>query len=533
MKNTWYRSGTRLAALGAAAALLVGGCASANSESGDSASATTGLINIAADAGDPVRGGTVTFGSYSFPNALDPTKTLAAGSNGGTEMAAVYDMLVRTDPETGEFEPQLAQSLENNADYTQFTLKLRDGVTFSDGTPVDAEAVKWSIDRFVAAGADVAQVWVNSVASIDTPDSKTVTFTLTGPWDRFPVMLAMGPGLVVSKNSEAGGKFTPIGAGPFTLERFAPNEEIILAPREDYWNGRPNLDKVRFVPTNGARGQFESLQSGQLNMAFIMRDEATIRDALAANYSGYLGIQGLGTLGMINTREGRPGADLRVRQAIAYGVDPEAINNRANDGLGIADSALIPETSPWYTGAEGVPYDAEKAKQLLNEAKADGYDGKLTYLTPSEKSAEAAALTTQASLNAIGFDVQIQYVNSVSDLVRKMYAEHDFDMTRGAFTFMDEAPFLRLFGGLGSDSRNNATGYSDPQMDQLLVQVKSATTSDAKKEAIAKVQERANETIPYAVWGPTKVFTAWDNNIHGLKRSADNIMLFDEAWVGQ
>ncbi|CAM3094102.1 ABC transporter substrate-binding protein [Prescottella defluvii] len=531
MKNTWYRSGIRLAALGAAAALLVGGCATANSESGDGASVDIGPVNVSADPGDPVRGGAVTFGSYSFPNSLDPTKTQAAGSTGGTEMAALYDTLLRADSETGDFVPQLAESVENNAEYTQFTLKLRDGVTFSDGSPLDAEAVKWSIDRFVAAKADVAQVWANSVTSIETPDPKTVTFTLNTPWDRFPVLLGMGPGMIVSKASEVDGKFTPIGAGPFTLTRFAPNEELLLTAREDYWNGRPNLDKVRFVPTNGARGQFESLQAGQLNMAFVFRDEAAIKDTLAADYSGWLSVQGLGALGMINNREGRPGADLRVRQAIVLGVDPEAINARSNEGLGIADSALVPESSRWYSGAEGVQFDPEKAKQLLDEAKADGYNGKLTYLTNSEKSAEAAALATQASLNSIGFDVKIDYVNSVTDLVRKLYVENDFDMTRSAYAFMDESPYLRLYGGLGSDSRNNAAGFADPQMDALLVDVKTATTDDAKKDAIAKVQARANETAPYAVWGPTKIFIAWDNNIHGVKRSVDNIMLFDGAWV--
>ncbi|WP_420880373.1 ABC transporter substrate-binding protein [Rhodococcus sp. (in: high G+C Gram-positive bacteria)] len=533
MKNLWFRSGIRLAALGAAAAVLVAGCASADGQSNEGSAVTTGPINVAQDAGDPVRGGTVTFGSYSFPNALDPTKTQAAGSTGGTEMAAIYDTLIRTDAESGTFEPQLAQALEHNADYTQFTVTLRDGATFSDGSPVDADAVKWSIDRFVAARADVSQVWANSVTSIATPDAKTVTFTLNAPWNDFPVLLAMGPGMVVSKNSEADGKFTPIGAGPFTLTRFAPNEEIVLTPREDYWNGRPNLDKLRFVPTNGARGQFESLQSGQLNMAYILRDEATIRDTVNAGFSGYLDIQGLGALGMLNAREGRPGADVRVRQAVAYGVDPQAINQRANDGLGIASSTLVPDSSRWSSGAEGVSFDPDKARQLLNEAKSDGYDGKLTYLATTEKSAEAAALAAQASLNSIGFDVQIEYVNSTTDLVRKLYVEHDFDMTRAAFAFMDEAPYLRLYGGMGSDSRNNAAGYADPQMDALLVEVKTATTDDAKKAAIAKVQARADETIPYAVWGPSKVLTAWDDNVHGVKRNADNIMLLDQAWVGQ
>lgn len=533
MKNTWYRPGIRLATLGVAAALLVGGCASTDAQSKDGSSVTTGLVNVAENAGDPVRGGTVTFGSYSFPNALDPTKTQAAGSTGGTEMAAIYDTLIRADSESGELEPQLAEALEHNADYTEFTVKLRQGATFSDGAPVDADAVKWSIDRFVAARADVSQVWANSVTTIETPDARTVKFTLNAPWDDFPVLLAMGPGMIVSKNSEVDGKFTPIGAGPFTLTKFAPNEELILTAREDYWNGRPNLDKVRFVPTNGGRAQFESLQSGQLDMAYILRDEAAIRDALGAGYSGYLDVQGLGSLGMINTRDGRPGADLRVRQAIAHGIDPEAINQRANDGLGIASSTIVPETSRWANDAPGVEFDPEKARKLLDEAKADGYNGKLTYLSPTEKSAEAAALTTQASLNAIGFDVQIEYVNSVTDLVRKLYVENDFDMTRAAFAFMDEAPFLRMYGGLGSDSRNNAAGYSDAQMDALLVEVKSATTDDAKKAAIAKVQARANETIPYAVWGPSKVFTVWGNDVHGVKRTADNILLLDQAWVAK
>ncbi|RVW08484.1 ABC transporter substrate-binding protein [Prescottella agglutinans] len=533
MNKSWCRSSLRLAALVAAATTLVAGCASADGQSNDGASVTTGMVNVAQDAGDPVRGGTVTFGSYSFPNALDPTRTQAAGSTGGTEMAAIYDTLLRTDPESGTFEPQLAEALEHNADYTEFTVRLRDGATFSDGSPVDADAVKWSIDRFVAARADVSQVWANSVTTIGTPDAKTVTFTLNAPWDRFPVLLAMGPGMVVSKNSDTDGKFTPIGAGPFTLTRFAPNEEIVLTAREDYWNGRPNLDKVRFVPTNGARGQLESLQSGQLDMAYILRDEATIRDALNAGYGGYLDVQGLGALGMMNTREGRPGADLRVRQAVAYGVDPQAINQRANDGLGIAGSTLVPDSSRWSSGAEGVPFDPDKARQFLNEAKADGYDGKLTYLSPTEKSAEAAALAVQASLNSIGFDVRIEYVNSVTDLVRKLYVEHDFDMTRSAFAFMDESPYLRLYGGLGSESRNNASGYADPQMDALLVEVKTATTDEAKKNAIAKVQARANETIPYAVWGPSRVLTVWDDDVHGVKRTADNILLLDGAWIGQ
>ncbi|WP_182345951.1 ABC transporter substrate-binding protein [Tomitella gaofuii] len=538
MKRPWIRSGVRLAAAGAAAALLVAGCASTDggtSGSGGAASdgdTTIGFVGAgAADSGEPVDGGTLTFGSYSFPSSLDPTETLAAGSNGGTEMAAIYDTLVRTDPGTGDFVPQLAEKIDHNEDYTKFTLTLRDGVTFSDGTPFDSAAVKWSIDRFVTAGRDVAQVWADIVTGIDTPDPLTVEFTLNKPWAQFPVMLAMGPGMIVGQGSDAGGDFTPIGAGPYTLGQFAPSEKIVLNAREDYFAGKPHLDTVTFVPTHGAQQQLESLQSGQLSMTYINRDAQVIKSAVDAGLPGYLDIQGLGSLGYINQHEGRPGADVRVRKAIAYAVDPEVINQRVENGLGIADSAIVPESSRWYDGAKGVPFDPAQAKKFLDEAKADGYDGTLHYLSGNDPSARAAALAVQAQLNAIGFNVQIDYANSVNDLVRKMYVDHDFDMARSALQLMDDAPYLRLYAGMGSDSKNNAAGYSDPTMDELLTAVQTATDDDAKKAAIDEVQAQANETIPYAIWGPAKVLTVWNDDVHGVKRSADNIFLLDSVWV--
>ncbi|GAA4809852.1 ABC transporter substrate-binding protein [Tomitella cavernea] len=538
MKRPWIRSGVRLAAVGAAAALLAAGCAS-NGDSGSpsggatSDGATTiGFVGAgAADSGDPVDGGTLTFGSYSFPSSLDPTKTLAAGSNGGTEMAAIYDTLVRTDPGSGDFIPQLAEKIEHNDDYTEFTLTLRDGVTFSDNSPLDSAAVKWSIDRYVEAGRDVAQVWSDIVTSTGTPDAHTVKITLNRPWKQFPVLLAMGPGMIVGQGSDAGGDFTPIGAGPYTLGQFAPSEKIVLNAREDYFAGKPHLDTVTFVPTSGAQQQLESLQSGQLSMTYINRDSQVINQAVDAGLPGYLDIQGLGSLGFINQHEGRPGADVRVRRAIAYGVDPEVLNQRVENGLGIADSAIVPESSRWYDGAKGVPFDPTQAKKFLDEAKADGYDGTLHYLSGNDPSARAAALAVQAQLNAIGFNVQIDYANSVNDLVRKMFVDHDFDMARSALQFMDDAPYLRLYAGLGSDANNNASGYSDRKMDELLTAVQTATDDNAKKAAIDEVQAQANETIPYAIWGPAKVLTIWNDDVHGVKRSADNIFLLDSAWV--
>ncbi|PTR19864.1 peptide/nickel transport system substrate-binding protein [Rhodococcus sp. OK519] len=515
-----------------ALAVLLAGCSS-----GDSGAATdgapqrqSGFVGEQADDARPAPGGSLTFGSYSLPTVLDPARTQSAGSTGGTEMAAVYDTLVRHDFESHEFVPQLAESLDSTDDRETYTVTLRPGTRFSDGNVLDARAVKWSIERFVAAKADASQTWTNIVDSIDTPDDRTVVFELKRPWGDFPVLLSTGAGMIVGAGSEKDGTFSPVGAGPFTVTKFAPREELLLTARADYVGGKPLLDTLRFVPTAGAQAQYESMRSGQFDMTYILRDEQVISRALGDGYAGFLSPTGQNGIGVINSRPERPGSDVRVRQAIAYGVDPEAINQRANAGLGTASSELVPEGSRWHNGTEGIPADPDRARQLLDEAKADGFDGHISYLSTHDPSQQATALTVQAALQAIGFDVTVDYATDTTDLVRKVYRDHDFDLTRGGAPIGDEAPFLNLYGSMGSDSRNNATGFADPDMDRLLLEVQTAPTDDDKREAISNVQRYANETVPYVLWGPAPVLTAWEPTVHGVKRTVTDIILFDTAW---
>ncbi|WP_305093431.1 ABC transporter substrate-binding protein [Prescottella sp. R16] len=532
MHNPAFRPSRPLWAGITALAVLLAGCSSGNSDATTDGAhqRQTGFVGEQTDDAEPVAGGSLTFGSYSLPTVLDPARTQATGSTGGTEMAAVYDTLVRHDFESGTFVPQLAESLESDDSLETYTVTLRPGTRFSDGNVLDAHAVKWSIERFVAAKADASQTWANIVDRIDTPDERTVVFSLKRPWGDFPVLLGTGAGMIVGAGSEKDGTFSPVGAGPFAVTKFAPREELLLSARSDYVGGKPALDTVRFVPTAGAQAQYESMRSGQLDMTFILRDERVIEQALDEGYSGFLSLTGQNGIGVINSRPGRPGADVRVRQAIAYGVDPEAINQRANAGLGTASSELVPEGSRWYSGAEGIRFDPDRARQLLDAAKADGFDGHISYLTTHDPSQQATALTVQASLQSIGFEVTVDYATDTTDLVRKVYRDHDFDLTRGGAPIAEEAPFLNLYGSMGSDSRNNATGFADPEMDRLLLAVQTAPTDDDKRDAIGDVQRYANETVPYVLWGPASSLIAWEPAVHGVERTVTDIMLFDTAW---
>ena len=213
--------------------VLLVGCASNGDDSGTdtttaSADVVTGMVNEQPDPGSAVAGGTMTYGVQVLVPSLDPTKTAARGGSGGEAFAAVYDVLMSYDTASGEFEPKLAQSLDTSDDGSTWTLKLRDGVKFSDGTALDANAVIASIDRYNAGKGNGAELWLASVESAQASGPTTVDFKLKTPWMRFPSMLALGHGMIVAPSSQQGDKFTAVGAGPFTEDVFTPSVERIF-----------------------------------------------------------------------------------------------------------------------------------------------------------------------------------------------------------------------------------------------------------------------------------------------------------------
>ncbi|TSD44771.1 ABC transporter substrate-binding protein [Rhodococcus sp. KBS0724] len=536
MSRSSRRGHRRLAAvtLAITASMFLASCAdngsSGGGESVESGSALKiGMVNEQADAGTPTTGGTLTFSGYSAVTSLDPAKIQVAGATGGSELSAIYDVLMRYDPIEQTFVPQLAQSLEPSSDSKTWTLKLRDGVKFSDGTTLDSKAVVDSINRYVNNKAAQSSLWAAKVASMDTPDATTVVFNLVDPWTGIQSMLSTGPGMIVAPAAQQGDQFTPIGAGAFTLERFAPNEELLLAARPDYFGGAPKVDKLKLISIVGAQPTSEALKTGGIDAAY-MRTLTPILDLIENGNPGFIDIPSLGYIANVNMAEGRPGSDLRVRQAMALAIDPETLNTRVNNGKGLPGQEIFQDTSRWHNDVAPTGVDPAKAKELLDQAKADGYDGKVTFLSIQEPSAQATALGVQAMLNAVGFDAQIEYVTGAGDLVKRMYVDHDYDMSTAAGSLSEADPFERLYTGIKSGGRNNVTNYADAEMDVLLDQLGVATNDEDKKAVLAKIQERATETVPWIVWGNVPTFDVWNQNVHGLKQSIDGIMLFDSVW---
>lgn len=526
------RSVRAVMSLAAATALLVGACASTDQSddpvrgghAGDS-----GPVGTQDRPGSPVSGGVVEFGALALPTSLDPARTLATGSTGGTEMAAIYDLLVRIDDETGEVVPQLAEDLAVSDDGRTWTLTLREDVTFSTGAPLDAQAVVASIERYVDNRGPDTQLWQASVDAVTAEGADTVVFALPAPWATFPHMLATGIGMIVAPSVDDGEQFRPIGAGPFTLTEHLQGEQISLERREDYWAGSPHLDGLRFFPSSGGQQQLDSFRSDQLDM-FFTTETGIVAELLDDDTPGYLNILNAGNDVLINNGEGRPGADPRVRQAILLAIDPAAFDARTQDGLGRPSVALFSETSRWYSGAPDSRYDPEAARGLLDQAKADGYDGVLTFTTRQAPEAQNRAVTLQAMLDAVGFDTRIEFLTSATDLIRVINVEQDYDLGQSALNVRDAAPFLKLYSSFHSDSSGNASAYADPRMDDLLARLQRAATDDETQSVLDEIEELFTETVPTLPLAAQDNLVAWQPDVHGAVHSFADIMLLGQVW---
>ncbi|WP_241383760.1 ABC transporter substrate-binding protein [Rhodococcus sp. CH91] len=517
-------------------AVALTGCATADGSDDPGTDAVSddkelayGIVGDQGNGGPPVKGGTLIFAGLAPVTNLDPTMTQVTGPTGGTEMAAVYDVLVRFDIESQSFQPQLAQSIEESDDQLSWTLTLRDGVTFSDGTPLDADAVVASIERYNRLKGAHSQLFQKVVTGVEAVDPSTVVFTLDQPWRTFPAMLSYGHGMIVAPSSQQGDTFTPIGAGPFTVVSLQPQQELQLKARPDYWGGAPHLDGLKFVAIAGDQPKVDALRTDGIDMAYLGNAE-TVNVALE-EFPGYAEAASLKMVGQLNSAEGRPAADPRVRQAIAYAVDPEVIDQRVREGEGLPGTDLFQSWSAWHGETTGITPSAEKARQLLDEAKADGYDGKITFLSVNNPDSQELALAVQAQMNAAGFDTSVEYASSTTDLVKRRYVDRDFDMSFGSYTVSDIDPEIRLFSALHSESTNNILGYADPEMDQLLARVVSAPDDEAKRAAIGEVQNLVNTDQPLLLWGAGINFVAWAPDVYGAQPTVDGIILLDEAFM--
>lgn len=527
--------------------------------------AAVSISAVAAAADTPIKGGTLIYLEQQTHTNLYPP---AGGfyPNGGI-LNQITDKLTYQNPETLEIEPWIAQSWEVNADATQYTFKLRPGVTFSDGTPVDAAAVAKNFDVFGLGDKTlkypVSEV-VNNYDRSEVVDPLTVKFYFKKPAPGFlQGTSVIGSGLVSLKTlslpfDQLGDATKIIGSGPFVVASETLGKDLTLKAREDYnWGpvkfqhqGRAYLDGIKYIVTGEDSVRIGALLAGQAH--FIRQVQAY--DEPQVEGQGFK-IYAPSTRGVNNSVVFRPDnqlvSDVRVRKALSLATNrKEIISTLFSKNYPIATSVIASTAIGYKDQSAQLAFDLEKAKQLLDEAGyvpgSDGIrakDGKKLILTayeslPQPQNRATLQLISQqwakvgVKLNVLAGDAGSRTVDDLdpqkTPVSPAMVGRADPDVIKSQF-YPKNRDALRQKGG-GSDKIQS---FVDDKLNAILEEIASQPDKQKRLQAVADAQAYLLEQA-YAIpiFEEPQAF-AGAANVKGVSFEAVGRPSFYNVWLAK
>ncbi|NLT31718.1 MAG: ABC transporter substrate-binding protein, partial [Propionibacterium sp.] len=301
--------------------------------------------------------------------------------------------------------------------------------------------------------------------------------------------------------------------------------------RDDYWRGEVNIKTIRATYLGDPAAITDTFKADGMQMAMI-RNPQYVDEFLGAEQPGFLNMVPMGNVAIINTGEGRAGADVRVRKALQLAIDPQVVVDRVYGGSGYASSELFPEISSWHSGVEALGYDPEEAKKLVEEAKADGFDGKITYTQLSTPDSREQAMALKAMWDAAGFETELDILRNPQELGPRVFIERDYEVSTWGLSWREAEPWARAAATMHS-SGNTLGMATSPEMDALIEELQGAETKDESKEILGRIQELWNEEVPAIMLGPAPDFVMWAPELRGVKSHINAMVVLDEAWIEQ
>lgn len=450
-------------------------------------------------------GGHLRFALPGEPSGLDPT----AARFGPDELQvarAIFDPLLTID-ESSELRPGLATEVESNADLTVWTITLRTGVTFSDGAPVDAAAVKASLD---ASRQSVALApLLDPIDTVEVVDDHTVRVELRTPWAAFAQILAEQPGLVGAPEMRAAADPArlPVGSGPFVLDRWDAGREIVLKKRPDYWReGLPRLDGVTFVVAPDEAARLAAVRRGSVDVARLVEPLHMARASMAtADELQVLGDKSDDTpeLVIVLNTSTPPFDDLAARAALAFSLDRDAMSREVFHGEFRPADGPFSEGSRYYGQAHWPILDVAHAAELARDYEQRSGRALEFRLSvgPGPLDLELARrIAEQATV--VGIVVRLDVVAD-PDLLRGRVERGDFDaavLALFAGSHPDEDYDLLHSGGgvppAGTPSANLAR-FANGAIDEALDAARRSDDITVQAERYQQVQEELSQQLPY------------------------------------
>jgi peptide/nickel transport system substrate-binding protein len=470
---------------------------------------------------------TLRIGLAEDPDILDPT--LARTYVGRIVFAAVCDKLFDID-EKLNIVPQLALSHETSADGKEVTIKLRPGVKFHDGEPLDADAAKFSIERHMTLPTSFRKSELASVDHVEVVDPLTIKLVLKTPFAPLITQLTDRSGMMVSPKAakEEGDKFGlhPVCAGPYKFVERVQQDRMVFEKFADYWN-KENvfIDRVVFLPIVDATVRLANLKSGGLDLIerVLATDIKEVRSdpRLVLSTAPSLGYLGL-TINIANDKnKGALSQSEKVRQALDLSIDREALNLVVFNGEFTPGNQWVSPQHPYYQKAFPMAKrDVEKAKALLKEAGV-ALPVTVDMMVPKGAENEAVAQVIQSMAAEAGFDLKIRLIEFATSFKQAQAGEFQiFQIDWSGRIDPDGNSYVFLH----SKAPQNDGGYSNPEADKAMEDAR-LTSDSAQREAIyEKLTKNVLNDEPIIYLYHRKILIAHTTRLEGYRQMPDGLV---------
>lgn len=432
-----------------------------------------------------------------------------------------YEPLTSYNDETKKVEPYLAKSVTANADSTEFTIGLRDGVTFSDGTPLNADAVVDNLNR--ARKSFLVGAALKDITDVAKVDDKTVVVKTKGPWYDFPAFLAgqaafmASPTWLAAVDADPNKATQPVGTGPFMVTSFNAGESLTVKKNPTYWRaseGLPYLDEIEFRVIQDAGTRTSALEAGDIDMMQTDDGEAIKKVRGEADKFPMVEQSDFAETFYILLNVGQQGSplqDQRVRCGLAAAIDPKVLDEAVGGGIHeIANGPFSPGQDGHLDDTGYPKYDPAKAADLISQYTAEKGKPKIIYSTVNDTNSLRQAELIQQFWQAAGVDVEVQQVEQSKLITNALLGDPAFN----AFGWRNHAGLVLDTQKFWWDADNalppgqlalNFGRLNDPVINDLLTKNR-AEPDPAKRKTYA---QDVNREFGKECWILPTTYTIW------------------------
>ncbi|HKA86022.1 MAG TPA: ABC transporter substrate-binding protein [Haliangiales bacterium] len=481
--------------------------------------------------GEPVPAGKARQGGYVvLPSPEPPFLNPARQASFDLATPLVFEGLVGVDARL-EPVPVLAEKWERSADGKTLTFHLRKGVLWHDGKPFSSADVVFTVEAIRKPGnAGLWRGYLASVDKIEAPDDATVKVTFTETYG--PDLASFIFGIIPKHMFEgkelanAPANVSPVGTGPFKLDRWTPGKRLVLTANDKHWNGRPNLDQVELVLDRTPSHNLEGLTKNQLDFAEIVAREDWTGEALTPEFrerfeTGSIDETVFTLVAWNNQR--KPFDDKRVRVALTHALD------RPRVAIDVMGGTVRPVSGPFYPFSWGAdadvspwPFDLTKAANMLDAAGVakkgdrrftiellvqDRWRGLSTY--------DQMLAIFRADLDKIGVDLKVTFLPRNNLVERLIFHNYDAAFFQWSSDIPDPDPYVLLHSSQVNEGGNFAA-YVNPEVDKLLVAARQTTDRTKRKEAYSAIHRMVHEEEPYTFLYVPQTHYAWSRRLHNV-----------------